>query len=673
MSILYFPSNNAQTLKAMLVAITSAVLFTFTIAFTADIHGATASQKKLPPELKRLILQERYEELLPKLTQLAGQQNREAAYKLAQLYLNGHGVAKNQNKAIHWLQQAGKNGHIKALYKLGLIYKQRSDKNQQEIKKAIHYFELAASHNHSMAKEQLALLAAGSNTEGGSELQQSLSLIQAAKQGRVAKVRQLVQGGVHINALNKSGNNALIAAILNNQTNVIKILLNAGADSDAKNSKGESALHIAIKTKQKKAAQLLLKNGTKVDILDRSKNTPLIYAVLTNEYQLAELLLKHGANATLVNDFKQSPFTMAKSKNQKEMIRLLETYGAQASNTQVEADIKRKLAGYKTIRVAKNSTQRKWSDLMMAAWYGDTEVAVYLLKRSADLTVTDDKGNSALALAILRGNESVAKKTIGKLVTSKGNIPELRAALKLAAQRGDEKVVQHILSVGVRPDYTIPLRETTLAKAINNNHEEIAIQLAQDNLFPKSGTALGWLLVLASKANMVNLAEKLVAQPVDISATDKQGRSALRYAVDNSNAKLVSLLVRGGANTNQMDQDQHSPFTRAILAKNEHIAKILFENGGDIHSQTSSGNTPLMLAISLGNHKLANLLIEKGADVTHRNRFSLTPLMLAAKHGRLKIITSLIKKGAKPYRQSKEGKNSYDYAQGNRDITKLLD
>ena len=654
----------------------STIIFVFVSLLIAQ--DCIAAAKKLPAELKRLILQEQYEVLLPKLKQLASQQHDEAEYQLGMLYLNGYGVKKDLNKAIFWLDRAAKTEHVKAFYNLGLIYKHKGSKNAQFAQKAEYYFRLAASRNHQMAKQQLKGLTSGFGSESGattSKIKPQLNekFFQAIKRGETVKVRQLLRKGVNINTYTENGQTALTLAVLHSRLSIADELLSKGVDKNALNRTGDSALHIAVKTKNKSAVKSLLKHKVFVNILDHSKNTPLHYAVLSNEYSLAKLLLTHGADANLSNKFNQTPFLIAHSKNYAELKKLLLKYGARSTQNKTQTEIKRKLRSYKEIRARRDSQQADWTDLMMSAWYGDAAVVSYLLGRKFDLSAKDSNGNNALTLAILKKNKLITQKIIDRVVKQSKYASELRTALATAATNGNEVAIQQLMKAGVKPSYTGKVTQTPPAMAVINNHETSALLLVGN--LPRSnnhGKYLGKLLILATKGDMSELAKKLLTIKPNLLFTDAQGRTALWHAVNAKNLSVAKLIVEAGANTNQMDDEQHSPFIRSIMSGNKAMMAMLLASGGDLHSQTSSGNTPLMVAASLGKERLVSLLIKGGSDIRHRNKSSLTALMIAAAEGQANIVKQLMDKGGNPARKSEEGKNAYDYADGNSAILDLL-
>lgn len=119
-------------------------------------------------------------------------------------------------------------------------------------------------------------------------------LMQAAMLGDDVKIRELVRGGVDVNARNREGGTALmsaaaggdraalgclleagaevnanphgkggalVVAVVNDNPAIVKALLGAGADPNSKNGEGESALSIATRRGNVEIAQLLRQAG----------------------------------------------------------------------------------------------------------------------------------------------------------------------------------------------------------------------------------------------------------------------------------------------------------------------------------------------------------------------------------------------------------------------------
>ena len=67
--------------------------------------------------------------------------------------------------------------------------------------------------------------------------------------------------------------------------------------------------------------------------------------------------------------------------------------------------------------------------------------------------------------------------------------------------------------------------------------------------------------------------KELVKLGCSVSNTDKQGRTALHYAVDLENEDIIKFLIQNGANPNTKDETGSSPLDEAAM--NEDLLKLL--------------------------------------------------------------------------------------------------
>lgn len=93
------------------------------------------------------------------------------------------------------------------------------------------------------------------------------------------------------------------------------------------------------------------------------------------------------------------------------------------------------------------------------------------------------------------------------------------------------------------------------------------------------------------------------------------------------NPAMVNLLVKYGANTNDMLSNRWTPLLWAIEKNNEAVVRILIENGANVNAVGIEDKTPLHLAAERGYDSIAALLIQNGANVTHSflYKFDATP------------------------------------------------
>ncbi len=140
-----------------------------------------------------------------------------------------------------------------------------------------------------------------------------------------------------------------------------------------------------------------------------------------------------------------------------------------------------------------------------------------------------------------------------------------------------------------------------------------------------------------------------------INEHNKDGRSALYYAVDSGNESLTSFLIDNGADVNMInyimggegvfdDEDIYITGTvlhRAILNKNLSMVKLLIARGADPNKRhivtehslerTPDGYSPLHCAVLAGSVEIAGFLVEKGADPGMKNAAEETPLDCAVR------------------------------------------
>jgi ankyrin repeat protein len=111
----------------------------------------------------------------------------------------------------------------------------------------------------------------------------------------------------------QDGMTPLIAATLENDTDLVNMLLKKGADANQKDGFQRSAIHCAAQWGNNAIVANLLKQGTNVDIEDRSWKTPLYYATEYDFPECVQLLL--SARADPLHKCKdESPLDVAMKK-----------------------------------------------------------------------------------------------------------------------------------------------------------------------------------------------------------------------------------------------------------------------------------------------------------------------------------------------------------------------
>ena len=253
---------------------------------------------------------------------------------------------------------------------------------------------LAATFNQASALS--ALLEAGGNKDARDEKSGQTALMLAVLKGYAKVAMILIEAKADVNAVDHKKNTALTIATHNGDIEMIDPLAKAGADMETKDNHGRTALLHAVYFKKIELAKALIKAGGNVNVKVANGNTVLMLAVYQGRTELVEALTKAGA----------------------------------------DKEVKDK---------------RGWTALMIAAHEGKTEVLKALIKAGADKEATDRNGSTALLLAVSRGKTEIVKVLIEAGADIEAEDIDGDTALQIAADREDAVMMNVLAEAGARP------------------------------------------------------------------------------------------------------------------------------------------------------------------------------------------------------------------------------
>ncbi|GEM_PF-2401891 len=144
---------------------------------------------------------------------------------------------------------------------------------------------------------------------------------------------------------------------------------------------GQTALHYAVDRGNIKCVEFLLKNGADPNAVNYLDGTPLVRVICfgppENRLRIAELLVQHGADVNRVSHY-HPPLNWAAMKNNLGIVKLLVKAGAKV-NVQDE--------------------YMKLTPLHFSAFWGNVEMAKFLLESGADPSIENADGVTAQDLA----------------------------------------------------------------------------------------------------------------------------------------------------------------------------------------------------------------------------------------------------------------------------------
>jgi ankyrin repeat protein len=141
--------------------------------------------------------------------------------------------------------------------------------------------------------------------------------------------------------------------------------------------------------------------------------------------------------------------------------------------------------------------------------------------------------------------------------------------------------------------------------------------------------------------------QALLKKKADVNAPQRDGATALHWAVYNDDAETAELLLRAGAKPNVVNRTGMSPLAMAALYGSTAMIDRLLKAGADAKAAGPNGETMLMYAARNGRPQAVKLLVEAGADVNAKERLrGTTALMWAVEQRHPEAVEVLLASGA---------------------------
>jgi uncharacterized protein len=405
---------------------------------------------------------------------------------------------------------------------------------------------------------------------GAAPAAETLSLVDAARQGDRQAVRSLLDSG-GVDVAGADGMTALIWAAHRNDAETAALLLRAGADVKAANDYGATALYAAAANADPEIAAMLLAAGADADAHLLSGETPLMEAAGRGNLETVRVLLSRGAdpNAREANGGQTA---------------LMWTISEQHSA--VTAELVRRGADVH----ARSNTG--FTALMFAARVGDADSARVLIGAGAKANdVMPKTGLTPLIIAAATGRTQVAA-----LLLDKGANPDAVAAdgftpLHYAAKNKEAvEMVSALLRHGANPDVRLIQKKPTVAAS------GIVLQGATP-------------LALAAEMNNLDAVKVLVEGGADPSIPTARN--------------TTPLMLAAGAGTDLARP--RSPEERAMALQ---TLRFLVERGADVNAAGEFGWTALHAAAYQGLNDVIEFLAAHGANLDAKDGFGQTPLSI---------------------------------------------
>ncbi|KAG7283618.1 hypothetical protein CRUP_020391 [Coryphaenoides rupestris] len=189
------------------------------------------------------------------------------------------------------------------------------------------------------------------------------------------------------------------------------------------------------------------------------------------------------------------------------------------------------------------------------------------------------------------------------------------------------------------------IKETELVKLKYAFGSDEAFQKVNVSYRTEEGLSLLHLCCVCggSKAHI----RTLMLKGLRPSRLTKNGFTALHLAAYKDSGELVTALLHGGADVQQVGYGALTALHIATVAGHHEAVDILLQHGANVNVQDAVFFTPLHIAAYNGHEQLARLLLKFGADANVSGEVGDRPLHLAAAKGFLGVAKLLLGEGNK--------------------------
>ena len=462
------------------------------------------------------------------------------------------------------------------------------------------------------------LLGAG----GVAAAQGTVRLVDVVTNGNVGAARALLKQRVDVNAPDAEGMTALHWAAHRNSPELVQLLLGAGANPNAANRYGVRPLHEAATVGSAAIVEALLKAGADVEATYGEGERPLMTAARAGSVPVLRVLLAHGAFVNARDTWQgQSALMWATAEDHAEVARVLIEAGADVNARSTIHNFDSISTGGGGVILDRH--MGGLTALHFAARQGAIRTAEVLLAKGAAINLTEPQYSmSPMQIAIFNGHYRFAKMLIdkgaqvndGSLYTAvemrnlatynnRPNPPDMDGdvgaleIVNLLLDRGADPNLpmakripprQAQGNINVTPGAT-PLYRATRATDLQTVQALVAkgadpTRAARDGSTPlmvaagfgqRAAAADDEFTDAGPRADPLDLVKLFVENGADVNAVNNTGSSALHYAAQQGNEKMVEYLMAKGAKSDIKNKQGRTPAELARGRATELFIKIV--------------------------------------------------------------------------------------------------
>ena len=470
------------------------------------------------------------------------------------------------------------------------------------------------------------LLQTGYAKKGGVD---HVSLLTLARFEAYPEIVDMLQENHTQSSKDASGRLPLQQALLEGKLRRVKEILNTFSDVNVVEGSFGTALQAAIFGGDLTLVKLLVDRGARID-----KRGPFGYplraSAVTGHINIVDWLLESGADCNIEDDELGDCLQAAASKGYLEIVRKL-------VDNKAEVDGRGGLFG---------------TPLQAASFHGHTRIVKHLLHCGADISAPG-RFRDALHAAIYGNQQHIAEVLQGHGALMNPDLISrvYQSPFAISRQREPLPDCRKLIDENFGANRLSPLE----LAASSGNTAMVEMLLERGAQINGSNSQFNALQIAAFYGRRV-VVDLLLSKEADVNVACACLGTALNAAVQSSHWDIVKLLLSHGANINQhwtrirQPSPLHDDFGSPLQVKCEQgdltAVRILCDHGADLKDPGGWNGTALQVAAAEGHLEIASILIRRGANINDPGRNNGTALQAAMLNNHSDVFEMLLRENA---------------------------
>ncbi|XP_067653191.1 ankyrin-1-like [Haliotis asinina] len=433
----------------------------------------------------------------------------------------------------------------------------------------------------------------------------------------------------------------VLLAAYHGKKEVFDILVKTGADLSVTDEDGDNILHVACRGGNAKIVNyILMQNIVHINSKGDGGMTPVLIAAFHGKKEAFDILVKRGADLSVTDVGGDNILHVASRGGNAKIVNYILMQNIVHINSKGDGGM---------------------TPVLIAAFHGKKEAFDILVKRGADLSVTDEDGDNILHCACGGRNVKIVNYILMQnIVDINEENDGVVTPVMLAAGTGEREIFDILVKRGADLSVTNANNRNILHWAcVGGNDKLVNFILMQNNVDINGRNIKGMTpVMLAAYYGKREVFDILVRKRVHLSEVGNDGKNILHLVCEGKNVEIVKHILRLHIVDINCRFNEMTPLMLAVKYHTRNVLQLLLESGADPSLVNRDGDNVLHLACMRGDEEIVKHVLKLHTlNINCRGSKGRTPLLLAAEYKKYDVFELLLEGGADPSAVNGNGDN----------------